>query len=59
MGPDSCRFTGGHVWELSVTETCRACGRCRRRSRTGRIGLWLVPAGLWANAVLLLALLAT
>lgn len=58
MQEDACRFTGKHRYGLSVAESCRCCGHTRRRSRTSRVALWLVPAGLWANALLLLALLA-
>ncbi len=58
MREDACRFHGSHLYELSVAETCRGCGNVRRRSRTSRAALWLVPAGLWANAILLLALVA-
>lgn len=59
MKDDACRFHGDHRYDLSVTESCRGCGRVRRRSRTGRMALWLVPASLWLNAFLLLALLAS
>lgn len=59
MREDACRFHGGHRYELSVTEACRDCGSVRRRSRTGHMALWLVPAGLWLNALLLLCLLAS
>jgi hypothetical protein len=59
MQDDACRFHGGHRYELSVTETCRGCGGVRRRSRVGRAALWLVPAALWANALLLLSLVVS
>lgn len=57
MKPDDCRFHGRHRHRLMVIEECADCGHRRRRSRTSRLALWLVPAALWANALLLAALL--
>lgn len=57
MQKDACKFTGLHRYRLSVTESCRSCGHDRRTSRTSRMALWLVPAALWANALLLLAVM--
>lgn len=58
MQKNACKFTGSHRYELSVTENCRSCGHTRRRSKTSRMALRLVPTALWANAILLLAILA-
>jgi hypothetical protein len=52
-----CQFHGRHRTRLDVVEACRDCGMVRVRRRTSRLALWLVPAALWANALLLLALL--
>ncbi|MGN3973649.1 hypothetical protein [Tsuneonella sp. SYSU-LHT278] len=56
MKQDDCRFHGKHRFRLHVVEECAGCGHRRRRSRTSRIALWLVPAALWTNALLLAAL---
>lgn len=59
MQEDACKFHGKHRYKLSVTESCRGCGHVRRKARTSRVALYLVPAALCANAILLLALLVT
>lgn len=58
MQNDACRFHGKHRYRLSVTEDCEGCGHRRRRSRTSRVAIWIMIAGLWANALLLLCLLS-
>jgi hypothetical protein len=56
MKPGDCRFHGRHRHRLCIVEECTDCGRRKRRSTTSRLALWLVPAALWANALLLAAL---
>ena len=57
MQKDACKFTGSHRYELSVVENCRSCGHTRRRSKTSCMALGLIPAALWTNAILLIAVL--
>jgi hypothetical protein len=54
--PGDCRFDGRHRHRLQILEECTDCGPRRRRSVTSRLALWLVPAALWANVLLLAAL---
>lgn len=57
MRDNDCQFHGKHRYELSLVESCKGCGQVRRRSKTSRAALWLVPTALWTNALLLLALI--
>jgi hypothetical protein len=57
MQPGDCRFHGKHRHRLRLVEECEDCGHRRRNSRTSRVALWLLPAALWANALLLAGLL--
>lgn len=57
MRPADCRFHGLHRYRLTVVEDCRHCGHRRPSSKSSRFALWAVPGGIWANALLLFALL--
>lgn len=57
MKRQDCRFHGKHHNKLIVIEECRDCGHQRYRGPTSRFALAAVPVALWANALLMLALL--
>lgn len=58
MRAGDCRFHGRHRrTDLKLVERCRDCGHERDRGGVSRLGVAVMPWALWANALLLLALL--